>query len=71
MIEESSTYIVDHHKDREVSQIANKATNSARGIMTKLKLSYFGHIMRRWDSLEKTIMLEINMMQQGKRKIKY
>ena len=26
--------------------------------MTKLKLSYFGHLMRRQGSLEKTIMQE-------------
>ena len=27
------------------------------GIMLKLKLQYFGHVMRRADSLEKTLML--------------
>ena len=27
------------------------------GIMVKLKLQYFGHLMRRVDSLEKTLML--------------
>ena len=27
------------------------------GLMLKLKLQYFGHIMRRVDSLEKTLML--------------
>ena len=27
------------------------------GIMLKLKLQYFGHLMRRVDSLEKTLML--------------
>ena len=27
------------------------------GIMLKLKLPYFGHLMRRVDSLEKTLML--------------
>ena len=30
---------------------------SLEGIMLKLKLQYFGHIMRRVDSLEKTLML--------------
>ena len=27
------------------------------GVMLKLKLQYFGHLMRRVDSLEKTLML--------------
>ena len=27
------------------------------GMMLKLKLQYFGHVMRRVDSLEKTLML--------------
>ena len=30
---------------------------SLEGVMLKLKLQYFGHIMRRVDSLEKTLML--------------
>ena len=30
---------------------------SLEGIMLKLKLQYFGHLMRRADSLEKTLML--------------
>ena len=30
---------------------------SLEGIMVKLKLQYFGHLMRRVDSLEKTLML--------------
>ena len=30
---------------------------SSEGLMLKLKLQYFGHLMRRVDSLEKTLML--------------
>ena len=30
---------------------------SLEGLMLKLKLQYFGHLMRRGDSLEKTLML--------------
>ena len=30
---------------------------SLEGLMLKLKLQYFGHLMRRADSLEKTVML--------------
>ena len=31
---------------------------SLEGLMLKLELQYFGHLMRRVDSLEKTLMLE-------------
>ena len=32
---------------------------SLEGVMLKLKLQYFGHLMRRVDSLEKTLMLGV------------
>ena len=31
---------------------------SLEGLMLKLKVQYFGHLMQRADSLEKTLMLE-------------
>ena len=31
---------------------------SLEGLMLKLKLQYFGHLMRRAESFEKTLMLE-------------
>ena len=31
---------------------------SLKGVMLKLKLQYFGHLVRRADSFEKTLMLE-------------
>ena len=31
---------------------------SLEGLMLKMKLQYFGHLMQRTDSLEKTLMLE-------------
>ena len=43
------------------SQFILKEVNpeySLEGLMLKLKLLYFGHLMRRTDSLEKTLMLE-------------
>ena len=36
------------------------------GLMLKLKLQYFGHLMRRTDSFEKTLMLGKN--EGGKRR---
>ena len=45
---------------RRSNQSILKAINlgiSLEGMMLKLKLQYFGHLMRRIDSLEKTLML--------------
>ena len=45
----------------EVSQKEEKQIlyiNSLEGLMLKLKLQCFGHLMRRADSFEKTLMLE-------------
>ena len=42
------------------SPLANKEINpgiSLEGMMLKLKLQYFGHLMQRADSFEKTLML--------------
>ena len=45
---------------RRSNQSILKETNSEyslEGLMLKLKFQYFGHLMRRVDSLEKTLML--------------
>ena len=45
---------------RRSSQYILKEINpgiSLEGMMLKLKLQYFGHLMQRVDSLEKTVML--------------
>ena len=45
---------------RRSNQSILKETNpgiSLEGMMLKLKLQYFGHLMRRVDSLEKTLIL--------------
>ena len=39
---------------------------SLEGLMVKLKLQYFGHLMRRVDSLERTLML--GMIEGGRRR---
>ena len=36
---------------------AERSNQSMEGLMLKLKLQYFGHLMQRTDSLEKTLML--------------
>ena len=45
---------------REIQPVHPKGDQSGcslEGLMLKLKLQYFGHLMRRVDSLEKTLML--------------
>ena len=45
---------------KEVTTVNLKEINpeySLEGLMLKLKLQYFGHLMQRTDSLEKTLML--------------
>ena len=46
--------------ERKLSQSILKEINheySLEGLILKLKLQYFGHLMRRADSLEKTLMM--------------
>ena len=45
---------------KEIKPVNPKETNpeySLEGLIMKLKLQYFGHVMQRADSLEKTLML--------------
>ena len=42
---------------RSNQSILKKISPSLEGLMLKLKLQYFGHLMQRADSLEKTLML--------------
>ena len=42
---------------KEISHEYSIYSNILVGLMLKLKLQYFGHLMRRTDSLEKTVML--------------
>ena len=48
------------------------AEYSLEGLMLKLKLPYFGHLMRRADSLEKTLMLgKIEGRRRGQQRIRW
>ena len=44
---------------KEIQPVNHKGNPeySLEGLMLKLKLQYFGHLMRRTDSFEKTLML--------------
>ena len=44
-------------KIKSVNPKGDRHGCSLEGLMLKLKLQYFGHLMRRSDSLEKTLML--------------
>ena len=45
---------------------------SLEGLMLKLKLHYFGHLMQRTDSLEKTLMLgKIEGRRRGQQRIRW
>ena len=45
---------------------------SFEGLMLRLKLQYFGHLMRRTDSLEKTLMLgKIEGGRKGQQKMRW
>ena len=45
---------------------------SLEGLMLKLKLQYFGHLMRKADSLEKTLMLgKTNGRRRGRQRTKW
>ena len=45
---------------KEIQPVHSKEISpgiSLEGVMLKLKLQYFGHLLRRFDSLEKTLIL--------------
>ena len=45
---------------------------SVEGMMLKLKLQYFGHLMRRADSFEKTLMLaKIECRRRGRQRMRW
>ena len=54
-------YDKTHYNKKKKKEKNKKEINpeySLKGLMLKLKLQYFGHLMRRADSFEKTLMLE-------------
>ena len=48
---------LDCKKIQPVHPKGNHPKYSLEGLMLKVKLQYFGHLMQRTDSLEKTLML--------------
>ena len=57
VLEKSLESPLDFKEIKSVHPKGNQPWISLEGLMLKLKLQYFGHPMRRTDSLEKTMML--------------
>ena len=49
----------------------NHPEYSLEGLMLKLKLQYFGHLMQRTDSLEKTLMLGRIEGRRGRQRLRW
>ena len=57
VLEKTTESPMDSEEIKSVSLKGNQPEYSLEGLMLKLKLQYFGHLMQRADSLEKTLML--------------
>ena len=57
MLEETPESPLDSKQMKPVNPKGNQSWMSLEGLMLKLKLQYFGHMMWRADSFEKTLML--------------
>ena len=57
VLEETPESPLDCKEIQPVHPKGDQSGCSLEGLMLKLKLQYFGHLMRRADSLEKTLML--------------
>ena len=57
MLEKTLESLLDCKEIKPVHSKGNSPEYSLEGLMLKLKHQYFGHLMQRTDSLEKTLML--------------
>ena len=57
MVEKTLESPLDCKEIKPVNAKGNSPEYSLERLMLKLKLQYFGHLMQRTDSLEKTLML--------------
>ena len=57
MLEKTLESPLNYKEIQPVHPKGNSPEYSLEGLMLKLKLQYFGHLMQRADSLEKTLML--------------
>ena len=57
VLEKTLESLLDCKEIKSVNPKGNNPEYSWERLMLKLKLQYFGHLMQRTDSLEKTLML--------------
>ena len=57
MLEKTLGSPLDCKEIKPINRKGNQPEYLLKGLMLKLKLQYFGHLMQRTDSLEKTLML--------------
>ena len=57
VLEKTLEHPLDNRKSNQSILKEINSEYSLEGLMMKLKLQYFGHLMQRADSLEKTLML--------------
>ena len=57
VLEKTLESLLDHKEIQPVHPKGNQSLTFMEGLMLKLKLQYFGHLKRRIDSLEKTLLM--------------
>ena len=57
VLEKTLESLLDGKEIKPVNSKGNKPEHSLEGLILKLKLQYFGHLMQRANTLEKTLML--------------
>ena len=57
MLEKTLERSLDCKETQPINPKGNQSEYSLEGLMLKLKLRYFGHLMGRTDSFEKTLVL--------------
>ena len=72
MLEKTLESLLDCKEIQPVHSEGDQPGISLEGMMLKLKLQYFGHLMRRVDSLEKTLMLGgIGRRRRGRQRMRW
>ena len=73
MLEKTLESTLNRKEIKPVNPKGNQDDYSLERLMLKLKLQYFGHLMQRTDSLEKTLMLGKNegRRRRGRQRMKW
>ena len=73
MLEKTLESPLDSREIKPVNPKGNNPEYSLEGLMLKLKLQYFGHLLGRVDLLEKTLMLgkTEGMRRRGQQKMRW